>query len=184
MAIRLRLPDIKGTDREQLRQIRSYLYGLIPQLQWALDREQQAQSTPANVPEEVFLPAAALQRTAENTAAWTELGLSGEVGTPATVFGRGGMGCRFLKREGRVSVAFCCAVSETPAHVNANPLPADCRPSAPVRAVCAAEFSDGSHGTACVQITPDGNAEILAAFSPEGDTAVTAIDGAVDFFCA
>lgn len=33
----LRLPDIKGNDREQLKQIRSYLYQLIPQLQFALD---------------------------------------------------------------------------------------------------------------------------------------------------
>ena len=33
----LRLPDIKGTDSEQLKQIRSYLYQLIPQLQFALD---------------------------------------------------------------------------------------------------------------------------------------------------
>ena len=34
--IELRLPDIKGTDREQLKQIRSYLYQLIPELQFAL----------------------------------------------------------------------------------------------------------------------------------------------------
>ena len=33
----LRLPSIAGTDREQLAQIRSYLYQLIPQLQWILD---------------------------------------------------------------------------------------------------------------------------------------------------
>jgi hypothetical protein len=36
MSIDLRLPDIKGTDREQLKQIRSYLYQLVPQLQFAL----------------------------------------------------------------------------------------------------------------------------------------------------
>ena len=35
--IDLRLPDIKGTEQEQLRQIRSYLYQLIPQLQFALN---------------------------------------------------------------------------------------------------------------------------------------------------
>lgn len=33
----LRLPNISGTDREQLVQIRSYLYQLVPQLQWALN---------------------------------------------------------------------------------------------------------------------------------------------------
>ena len=37
MDVKLRLPDIKGTEVEQLKQIRSYLYQLIPQLQFALD---------------------------------------------------------------------------------------------------------------------------------------------------
>ena len=36
MSIELRLPTINGTDKEQLAQIRSYLYQLVPQLQWAL----------------------------------------------------------------------------------------------------------------------------------------------------
>ena len=37
MGIELRLPNIKGTDKEQLAQIRSYLYQLTEQLQWALN---------------------------------------------------------------------------------------------------------------------------------------------------
>ena len=37
MAIELRLPNIKGNDREQLVQIRSYLYQLTEQLQWAFN---------------------------------------------------------------------------------------------------------------------------------------------------
>jgi hypothetical protein len=38
MGIDLRMPSITGaTDREQLAQIRSYLYQFIPQLQWALN---------------------------------------------------------------------------------------------------------------------------------------------------
>jgi hypothetical protein len=36
MGIELRLPQIQGSDREQLQQIRSYLYQLTEQLQWAL----------------------------------------------------------------------------------------------------------------------------------------------------
>lgn len=36
MNIDLRLPDISGTDAQQLAKIRSYLYQFIPQLQWAL----------------------------------------------------------------------------------------------------------------------------------------------------
>ena len=37
MNIELRLPNINGTDKEQLAQLRSYLYQLVPQLQWALN---------------------------------------------------------------------------------------------------------------------------------------------------
>lgn len=37
MSIDLRMPSINGNEREQLIQIRSYLYQLIPQLQWALN---------------------------------------------------------------------------------------------------------------------------------------------------
>lgn len=37
MQVDLRMPNITGTDREQLSQIRSYLYQFIPQLQWALN---------------------------------------------------------------------------------------------------------------------------------------------------
>ena len=37
MGIELRLPNISGSDREQLVQIRSYLYQIIPQLQFAIN---------------------------------------------------------------------------------------------------------------------------------------------------
>lgn len=37
MGYDFRLPSIAGTDREQLAQIRSYLYQFIPQLEWALN---------------------------------------------------------------------------------------------------------------------------------------------------
>ena len=43
--IDLRLPDIKGTEQEQLRQIRSYLYQLIPQLQFALNNVSETNPT-------------------------------------------------------------------------------------------------------------------------------------------
>lgn len=35
--VELRLPNINGSDRDQLAQIRSYLYQIVPQLQWALN---------------------------------------------------------------------------------------------------------------------------------------------------
>lgn len=37
MGIELRLPNITGDERAQLAQIRSYLYQIVPQLQWALN---------------------------------------------------------------------------------------------------------------------------------------------------
>lgn len=37
MPVQLRLPNIAGSDREQLSQIRAYLYQIIPELQWALN---------------------------------------------------------------------------------------------------------------------------------------------------
>lgn len=37
MQVDFRMPNIVGNDREQLQQIRSYLYQFIPQLQWALN---------------------------------------------------------------------------------------------------------------------------------------------------
>ena len=37
MAIEFRLPHFTGSDREQLAQMRSYLYQFIPQLEWALN---------------------------------------------------------------------------------------------------------------------------------------------------
>lgn len=38
MSIELRLPNINGTtEREQLSQIKSYLYQIVPQLQWAMN---------------------------------------------------------------------------------------------------------------------------------------------------
>jgi hypothetical protein len=37
MAFNFRLPDLKGNDSEQLKQLKSYLYQLIPQLEWAFN---------------------------------------------------------------------------------------------------------------------------------------------------
>ena len=37
MTFEFRLPDIKGSDAEQLRAIRSYLYQLIPELSFAVN---------------------------------------------------------------------------------------------------------------------------------------------------
>lgn len=47
MGFDLRMPNITGaTEREQLAQVRSYLYQLIPQLQWALNSMGESSSAP------------------------------------------------------------------------------------------------------------------------------------------
>lgn len=37
MAFEFRLPQFTGSDKEQLAQIKSYLYQFIPKLEWALN---------------------------------------------------------------------------------------------------------------------------------------------------
>ena len=44
----LRLPNINGTDSEMIRQIRSYLYQLIPELQFALSNASESKTTSAD----------------------------------------------------------------------------------------------------------------------------------------
>ena len=45
MGIDIRLPQIQGSDKEQLSQIRSYLFQLATQLQWALSNGDTSSST-------------------------------------------------------------------------------------------------------------------------------------------
>lgn len=187
MGIRLRLPDIKGSDAEQLRQLRSYLYQLVPQLQWALDvlsREgEKSAETVSSAPESIPVSAASFRRTADTRAAsslWTELGLSDAVSAPAKILGRGGAGCRYICQGGKIAVAFsCCAPAALPVTVCAQPLPEACRPNAPVYAICYAEFSCGEKGFAAVGVSPEGEVQILCA---QGGEEITAIDGYMEFW--
>lgn len=52
MSVDLRLPDISGSDAQKLEKMRSYLYQLIPQLQWALENVNNggASSSPVVIP--------------------------------------------------------------------------------------------------------------------------------------
>lgn len=50
MPVQLRLPNITGNDREQLAQIRSYLYQIIPQLEFALNNVSTASNVVATIP--------------------------------------------------------------------------------------------------------------------------------------
>ena len=49
--VEIRLPELSGsTEAEQLRQIRSYLYSLASQLQYAFDGAEQEQQTALSTP--------------------------------------------------------------------------------------------------------------------------------------
>lgn len=37
MAFEFRLPDLRGSEEEQIKAIRSYLYQLVPELAWAMN---------------------------------------------------------------------------------------------------------------------------------------------------
>ena len=179
MSIQLRLPDIKGDDHEQLRRIRSYLYQLVPQLQWALEAAETRAETESEAPSEI--PGSQSARHLR-MAVLTEMGLSSEVTAPEKVFGRGGAGCRYREREGRVSVSFSCGAENLPARVSEAPLPEAYRPNATVCAVCHAVFAGDECGTACVCVRPDGHVVILSAKGHHGAENPVAVDGFVEFF--
>ena len=172
MAFRFRLPDIRGTDREQLRQLRSYLYQLVPQLQWALDAVGSARKTGTASVETA-------SQSAEAIAARTELGLSDSVVSNARTVGAG---CRQLCKNGQVFVSFRCTVpAELPVRVSGTPLAEKYRPDAPVCALCPAEFSDGGKGIACAAVTPEGHVEILWVKGFGEECAAADVDGCISF---
>ena len=172
MAFRFRLPDIKGTDREQLRQLRSYLYQLVPQLQWALDSIGSARKTSTASVE-------VASQSDDVIATWSELGLSESVASNARTVGTG---CRRLCKNGQVFVAFRCTVpAELPVRVSGAPLPEEYRPKTPVCALCPAEFSGGDKGVACAAVTPDGYVEILWVKGFDGECAEADVDGYISF---
>lgn len=61
----LRLPNISGSDREQLAQIRSYLYQIIPQLQWAINN---MGTTSSSTQVETPTPKSLIPTNSENSA--------------------------------------------------------------------------------------------------------------------
>ena len=173
MNIELGLPNINGaTEREQLSQIRSYLYRLIPELQFAL-RSHNAAYTGSAAGKDDALP----------SASWHSLGLSDKVSAAATACGTlGRSDCAYFVREteGSVRIVFSCAFSYAgePVRVNAKALPKSYRPRANVYALCPAE-----QGIACVCVTPEGEIRIeWAQGTPDGHSAFAWIDGAAEFF--
>lgn len=90
MSMNLRLPHITGNDREQLSQIRSYLYQLVQQLQWEFNSlgstglsnsiAPQASESTANTSSDIKITKSL------NAKGWHKLGtLSGDMCAVATV---------------------------------------------------------------------------------------------------
>ena len=67
MPVQLRLPNIAGSDREQLSQIRSYLYQIIPQLEFALNNVSTSSANVVTTVPKSLLPANTSVASAEST---------------------------------------------------------------------------------------------------------------------
>ena len=173
-----RLPDIKGSDAEQLRRIRSYLYQLVPQLELALN-PQDGNETAAHT--------ASVGTAQRESARPYNLGLSTSVLAPANEKAY----CRCRTDGTFVALTFCVALPalpspDAPVCISARPLPVSCRPSAPVYAVCYAEFlcADGETvcGTVGMRVTADGVPEIVCACAGGGEVVtVSKVQGTVCF---
>ena len=182
MVFDFRLPYFSGSDREQLAQIRAYLYQLIPQLQWAFSAvgapQSSASSDTPTAPSIQVMPVYARARTAD---AWASLGLASDIKASEVTVGRvNGAGC-FCRSDGNhVYVAFNCAFvyAGNPVRINLNPIPEGSRPAREVYAICAAD----GHSFARIRIHPDGIV-LIDQLNPESPSAaVEWIDGYIDYW--
>jgi hypothetical protein len=188
MGFELRTPSITApTDRERLAQITSYLYQLVPQLQWALD----------NLDDKVLAndkSSKSIESTSPPTQEtyWTNLGLSDRVERSETAVGRReSAGCHYrVCEEGRhIYVAFNCAFafSGNTIEINANNIPIAYRPGREVYAMCAVECTSGERAIARVVVTPLGKVlvewvQVITASTESEQIAVKWIDGYIDFW--
>ena len=186
--IELRLPNIKGSDKEQLVQIRSYLYQLTEQLQWALN------NTSASVPSNVTPPItprttiSSSNYTRSSGETWTNLGLSADVTESESNVGRASeSGCyyRVCAGEKHIYVAFNCAFtfSGSTIIINAEPIPEDLRPKRDVYAICVTDEG----GVARILVTKEGNilvdwVQTISSAEATVSSTVKWIDGYIDYW--
>lgn len=170
--IELRLPRITETDaRGQARQINTYLYQLVGDLQWALNDLESKHRV-----EEVKTEGK------QSTSAWHDLGYAEGVEVSDTLVGRGtGGGCRYrTAEEGRhVYIAFNGQFTYNGAAVkiNGRSIPKAMRPRGNAISLCMTNT-----GTiAMVNANPNG--EIYVDF-PGAESAISVnwIDGYIDYW--
>jgi hypothetical protein len=188
MAIELRLPDIKGSDREQLKQIRSYLYQLIPELQFAFNSfpaTDTVSSVTAPETPSSLLPVQTRSLHSDDTG-WISLGLLDTVAEPSRNIGQRGDGCYYRVVGGNhIYIAFSCAFQSgrSAVTVNGKEIPA---PYKPPRNIYALNPTDGS-GIATVFVNSDGNVGIdhvqnISSGENTDSYTVNWIDGYIDYW--
>jgi hypothetical protein len=170
--IDLRLPQINGSEREQLAQIRSYLFQIIPQLELALNAGDNGSHSTVQI-----VQAAPVSHVSARIAdAWIPIGLSHAVYASDDSVGRiEGSGCAIRVDGDHIYTAFNCKFecNETEVQINANPIPEGYRPKRDVHAVCVTDA-----GFASVRIDPNG---FIFARTAGAET-VDWIDGYIDYW--
>jgi hypothetical protein len=167
--VELRLPNIKGNDREQLIQIRSYLYQLVEQLQYELN----ALGTPSTANIE---PTVVAVKTPDSK--WVSLGKTTEA-VPPTQLARNGDGVfyRALGKHLFISVSCGVAYNGEPVKVNVTPIPKEYRPKYDTKVLCPCD----GNATAILSVTADGNIYVSSA-SDDTPIQINSIDGYIDYW--
>jgi hypothetical protein len=197
MGIELRYPNITAhTDREQLAQLKSYLYQLVEQLQFALN-DQSGGGGAVQYYDEMyaklssqFLPkiervSAEIKKVSDainlDDKGWMDIGISSEVSDSYHEEGRTESGCyyRVCQEKSHIYVAFNChaTLSAVDTKVNDIPIAEEYRPSRNAHGICAAGGT-----VAHVVVTTDGNVFVSRIQTMSQDVEVEWIDGYIDYW--
>lgn len=160
MRLELRYPKISApSEREEIQQIKSYLFSLVDQLQFALS---EADATVVQ----------ASQSATGQALGWVSLGLSGDVLPPSEDIGRVGTGCYYRSVNGHIFVAFNCSVAgNINTKINAEAIPIAHCPDRSIYSVCVTDS-----GYARVTVTEDGYIWV------KSEAKANWIDGYIDFW--
>lgn len=147
--MKLRMPNIKGTDSEQLAQIRSYLYQIVPELEWALNHIGPSAKTDY-VTNELNMSQSD-HSSREDIGTWVNLGFSGVVKESLS----NGCYCRVRPGERHIYIAFNCSVTYGMGalQINERQIPSAYRPKRSIYTLCPAE----GNSVAQVRVNEEGN---------------------------
>ena len=182
MANGLRYPYINGkTEKEQLIQIKNYLFQLVEELEFAFRTIETPSATITQV-----IQTGTRQPSTENIDAeeWINLGLSSGVSDTDISVGRCGTGCyyRVFASKKHIYVAFNCTFTYngSPIQVNSVPIPSEYRPKRNIYTYCATS----GRGFARILVNDLGNIFVMS-LEPDStisSEAVKWIDGYIDYW--